>query len=71
MLQVIDLQTVNVRYCVYRLNVEGQQTEVMDGGGGEDDELSAASHWILPSADFHGLWENLIYDSAIKENVNL
>jgi hypothetical protein len=69
--QVIDFKTVNVRYYVYRLNVEGQQTEVMDGGDGEEDELSAASHWILPSADFHGLWENLIYECTIKENVSL
>lgn len=69
-MQVIDFKTVNVRYYVYRLNVEGQQTEVMDGGDGEDDELSAASHWILPSVDFHGLWENLIYDSTIKENAS-
>jgi hypothetical protein len=71
LLQVVDLKTVNSQYHVYRLDVEGQQTEVMDGGDGEDDELPAASHWILPSVDFHGLWENLIYDSTIKENVNL
>lgn len=71
MLQVIDLKTVRMQYYVYRLDLEGQQTEVMEGNDGEDDEMSAASHWILPSADFHGLWENLIYDSAIKENVNL
>jgi hypothetical protein len=71
LLQVIDLKTVRVQYYVYRLDLEGQQTEVMEGGDGEDDEMSAASHWILPSADFHGLWENLIFDSAIKENVNL
>jgi hypothetical protein len=55
----------------YRLDLEGRQAEVMHRNDGEDDEVSAASHWILPSADFHGLWENLIYDSAIKENVNL
>lgn len=57
-----------MHYHVYRLGLEGQQTEAMEGDG--EDELPAASHWILPSADFHGLWENLIYDSTIKENVN-
>jgi hypothetical protein len=60
-----------MQYYVYRLDLEGGQTEVMQCNDGEDDEMSAASHWILPSADFHGLWENLIYDSTIKENVNL
>jgi hypothetical protein len=70
-LQVIDLKTVSTQYYVYRLDLEGQQVEVMEGSDGVDDEISAASHWILPSVDFHGLWENLIYDPAIKENVNL
>ena len=63
-MQVIDLETVAVQYHVYRLDLEGQQTQVME-------ELPAPSHWVLPSAEFHGLWENLIYDSTIKENVNL
>jgi hypothetical protein len=36
-----------------------------------DGDLPATSHWILPSAESNGLWENLIYDSTIKENVNL
>ena len=37
----------------------------------DGEELPAASHWMLPSAEFLGLWENLAYDSTIKENVNL
>ena len=57
-----------MQYHVYRLDLEGQQNEVMEG---DEEELPAASHWILPCAEFHGLWENLIYDSTIKENVNL
>jgi hypothetical protein len=34
-LQVIDLETVDVQYHVYRLDLEGQQTEVMEGDGEE------------------------------------
>jgi hypothetical protein len=37
----------------------------------DGEELPTASHWIIPSAEFHGLWENLIYDSTMKENDNL
>ena len=66
-MQAIDLKTVDMQYHVYRLDL-GQQTEVMEGDG---EYLPAVSHWILPSAEFNGLWENLIYDSIIKENVNL
>jgi hypothetical protein len=66
-LQVTDLKTVDLQYHVCRLDL-GQQTEIMEGDG---EELPVASHWILSSAEFHGLWENLIYDSTIKESVNL
>jgi len=67
-LQLIDLKTADMLYHVYRLDLECQRIEVMEGDG---QELPAASHWLLPSAEIHGLWENLIYDSTIKENVNL
>jgi hypothetical protein len=40
-----------MQYHVYQLDL-GQQTEVMEGKG----DFPAASHWILPSAEFHGLW---------------
>ena len=53
---------------VYRLNTEGPQSEMMEHES-EDGLLSAANHWILPSQDLHGLWESLIYDSTIKDNV--
>jgi hypothetical protein len=67
-LQVLDLKTVDMQYHVYQLDLEGQQTELMEGDG---EELPAASHCIIPSAKFHGLWVHLISDSTIKENVNL
>jgi len=68
-LQLIDLKTADMLYHVYRLDLDCQRTEEMERDG---EELTAASHWILPSAEsFNGLWENLIYDYTIKENVNL
>jgi len=36
-----------------------------------DEDLPAANHWKLPSADFKDLWENLVYDNDIKNNVRL
>jgi hypothetical protein len=38
---------------------------------GDREDLPAASHWVLPSTELRGLWENLIDCSTIKENVNL
>lgn len=35
------------------------------------ESVTTSNHWMLPNAEFHGLWESLIYDEGIKENVNL
>ena len=51
--------------------MDGQQPELMDQGDGQENDITAANHWILPSIDFYGLWESLIYDSTIKENVSI
>lgn len=34
------------------------------------DTVAAFRHWALPNAEFEGLWENLVFDSDIKEQVN-
>lgn len=36
----------------------------------DGEEISASSHWILPSKEFSDLWENLYYNPDVKENVN-
>uniref|UniRef100_A0A1B0D966 AAA+ ATPase domain-containing protein n=1 Tax=Phlebotomus papatasi TaxID=29031 RepID=A0A1B0D966_PHLPP len=33
------------------------------------EEVTASNHWILPSSEFVGLWENLIFDDDVKENI--
>lgn len=58
------------RYHIYRLNAEGVQLECIDTGESGEEEQPVASHWILPSSDFHGLWESLVYDCKVKENVS-
>lgn len=35
----------------------------------DGEEVTAATHWILPVVDFSGLWENLFYEAGVKENV--
>lgn len=52
---------------VFRLNVDGPEHEELD----EDEDISAANHWLLPSAEFQGLWENLVFDTRIKQQVAL
>lgn len=46
----------------------GNQVDYLTDDMGNE-PLPICTHWLLPSADFHGEWENLIYDIKIKENV--
>ncbi|XP_063989737.1 pachytene checkpoint protein 2 homolog [Diachasmimorpha longicaudata] len=54
------------RYFIYRLALEEVSTETMQA---DSEELPVSSHWILPAAEFNGLWENLCYTTKIKENL--
>ncbi|KAK2147549.1 hypothetical protein LSH36_547g00045 [Paralvinella palmiformis] len=62
--KVRDIKTAVVHIHVYRLHVDGPAQEELD-----DEELSAASHWLLPASEFCGLWESLIFDSEIKNQL--
>ena len=52
---------------VYQPHEAGFATEELS----EEEDMAAANHWILPSVDFLRLWENLIFDEDIKNNVCL
>ncbi|XP_065180092.1 pachytene checkpoint protein 2 homolog [Sycon ciliatum] len=45
---------------------DGPAAETIDD---QEEEISAAGHWLLPSTEFQGLWENLIYDVNVKEKL--
>ncbi|XP_041984705.1 pachytene checkpoint protein 2 homolog [Aricia agestis] len=58
----------NFVYHVYTLDTFGVETDTMtDTASGE--ELSAADVWALPAEEFHGLWESLVFDSELKEDL--
>ncbi|KAM4611178.1 pachytene checkpoint protein 2 homolog, partial [Discoglossus pictus] len=64
--QPIDLTKCTVYVHIFHLNEEGPSAECLEE---ENEDLVAANHWLLPSADFHGLWESLVYDSEVKSNL--
>ena len=49
---------------VYQLNEDGPGDE-MDG----EDEIATYREWTLPSRDFHGLWESLVFDTDVKRRL--
>uniref|UniRef100_S4RT38 Pachytene checkpoint protein 2 homolog n=1 Tax=Petromyzon marinus TaxID=7757 RepID=S4RT38_PETMA len=61
--KMVELVKTPVEVHVMQLNDDGPSMEELNQG---DDNLPAAQHWILPSTEFHGLWESLVYDSEIK-----
>ena len=60
----LNLADARLEVHVYQLQDDGPAQEELD-----DEDLAAASHWLLPATDFKGLWESLIFDSAIKQQV--
>ncbi|XP_046843692.1 pachytene checkpoint protein 2 homolog [Xenia sp. Carnegie-2017] len=61
--KIIDLKKVMLKYHVYQLH---------DGGPGYEeleDDISAADNWLLPTEDFQGLWESLLFDSDVKNQL--
>ncbi|XP_042231452.1 pachytene checkpoint protein 2 homolog isoform X2 [Homarus americanus] len=65
-LKHIDIAMVQPEYHVYHLECYGPGIEEL--GEGEED-IPAATHWMLPSTEFEDMWENLIYDTPIKEQL--
>ncbi|XP_044275029.1 pachytene checkpoint protein 2 homolog [Varanus komodoensis] len=70
-LKLKERQPISLRRCslsihIFHLNEEGPSAENLES---EDEDIVAANHWILPTVEFHGLWESLIYDAEIKSNL--
>ncbi len=51
------------RFHVFTLEDSGPELQELEE---KEDQVAAATHWQLPSAEFHGLWETLVYDSDVK-----
>ncbi|NXT60478.1 PCH2 protein, partial [Chaetops frenatus] len=64
--QPIDLSISSLSLHIFHLNEEGPSSENLEE---ENEDITAAHHWVLPAAEFHGLWESLIYDTEVKSNL--
>lgn len=65
--QKINVQKTEFKFLVYSLTQETAATETLQS---DSEELSVASHWILPSQEFDHIWQHLYYDDNIKNNVS-
>lgn len=62
----LDFTNLDVKWYIYTLDYFGplQQSECDDEG-----EIVVSTQLVLPSVHLINLWENLYYDSDIKQNV--
>uniref|UniRef100_A0A3Q3M7G7 Pachytene checkpoint protein 2 homolog n=1 Tax=Mastacembelus armatus TaxID=205130 RepID=A0A3Q3M7G7_9TELE len=60
--QPLDLKSCSISVHIFALNEDGPSTLSLE----DDEELSAANHWLLPAAEFNGIWESLVYESGVK-----
>ncbi|XP_062500727.1 pachytene checkpoint protein 2 homolog [Corticium candelabrum] len=58
-----------IHYNYQDFNLKLSEREEYDIGAQEDETISTASQWTLPCKEFHGLWENLVYDSNLKDQL--
>lgn len=54
------------KFHIFTIETSGPELQELDE---KDEEVPAATHWQLPSAEFHGLWDTLIYDSDVKKQL--
>ncbi|KAL4690818.1 hypothetical protein H8959_013779 [Pygathrix nigripes] len=64
--QPIDLSACTVALHIFQLNEDGPSSENLEE---ETENIIAANHWVLPAAEFHGLWDSLVYDVEVKSHL--
>lgn len=68
----LSLDKINLLFHTYRLEEEDIQSEQLSlSNDGDCETISAANYCLLPHVSFDGIWENLVYDNSIKENVSI
>ncbi|XP_048576546.1 uncharacterized protein LOC5501758 isoform X2 [Nematostella vectensis] len=58
--KAIDLQSCKLAIHVFQLHDDGPASEELE------DEITAANHWLLPAAEFEGIWDSLVFDTDVK-----
>ncbi|KAF5909846.1 pachytene checkpoint protein 2, partial [Clarias magur] len=60
--QLLDLKASKLCIHIFALSDDGPSMLNLE----EEEAISAANHWLLPAAEFHGIWESLVYEEGIK-----
>ncbi|XP_058455724.1 pachytene checkpoint protein 2 homolog [Malaya genurostris] len=64
--QIITCTQREICKYMYQLSDGTGEEETIEQDG---DEIQISNHWPLPAREFHGLWESLIYDEGLKDDL--
>uniref|UniRef100_A0A1B0ACA9 AAA+ ATPase domain-containing protein n=1 Tax=Glossina pallidipes TaxID=7398 RepID=A0A1B0ACA9_GLOPL len=65
-----DFDVDNVLFHLFTLQRRPMELEMFDSeAGGDSESIPASNHWLLPSPQFMGLWENLLFEPGLKESL--
>ncbi|KAK6052206.1 hypothetical protein COOONC_10289 [Cooperia oncophora] len=67
LLENVKLDEHNVHF--YRLNTDGAMNQALSVDENSDDNAVGSLLWQLPCSEFENLWENLVYDSDLKNEL--
>jgi len=62
----VHLPSATFVHRIFKLHSLGPQVETICSGDGDEEEVPAAQHWLLPAEEFQGVWDNLVYSNDIK-----
>jgi hypothetical protein len=55
-----------LQICIFSIN---SMMTILLLGDGDSGSIPSCTQWLLPSKDFFGLWETLIYDTKVKQTL--
>ncbi|XP_055309924.1 pachytene checkpoint protein 2 homolog isoform X1 [Sitodiplosis mosellana] len=64
-----DAEFEDVKFFTYTVNNYNAEIETIETADGDNDDIPASQHWILPNREFQGQWEYLHYEDDLKENL--
>ncbi|XP_015909382.1 pachytene checkpoint protein 2 homolog [Parasteatoda tepidariorum] len=62
--QLVNGEVPPIYYDVYSFNSTSPEIQEV-----EEEDQHITTQWILPTQDFNGLWESLIYESEVKDGL--
>lgn len=62
------LEREDIQFIYYEFSNQGPEDEMLLESH-DSEQVSASSHWLLPNKEHFGLWESLVFDDQLKENL--